>query len=155
LFIDSICEWFGLPRAIAARVKLPRKEYKILLAWIADAEALLRRILVIEAASLDLKPAAAKIQPRATKPQKKTDKEHLHQTRSSFKLAEPEPAETKPVTDTSFFDNRGYRERKRFFNVQGLARRFEALLRVFDAPQQYINRAARLVQRDPKQLKRL
>lgn len=146
-FIETIWALFGGPETIASLHNLTRRDHTLLSAWLRKAEALVRALLVIEAASL----SAAETKVRKHKAVKRDGKtcqfnaDEPHLWRVSFKLSDNmRTGSIQPRVGR--FDHAD----ARFPNAWPLAERFEALLRVFDAPELYVKRATRLIRRNPR-----
>jgi hypothetical protein len=57
-FLQSLHVLFGAPEDVARRDTYTRKPYELLAAWIRCGEALLRRLLLIEATQIEIAPNA-------------------------------------------------------------------------------------------------
>lgn len=66
-FLTLLFNMFGGPERVAALGIVSRKEHGLMLSWIKAGEAMLRRLLLIEAHALQLAPAAPHA-PRTRKP---------------------------------------------------------------------------------------
>jgi hypothetical protein len=138
-FLHTLHMLFGAPEDVAFDHTLTRKQHALLLKWLRAGEALLRRLLLLEAAHYPPQP------PRKPRAQHKRAR-----VRMSFASDEPEKWR---VSFRCFMDRRrpaGLRRSrkaapKRFRSAWPLAERYEALLRVFNDPTGYARRlAARL-----------
>jgi hypothetical protein len=149
-FLCTIVNIFGDPETLAARHTLLRTEWRLTNTWIKVAEALLRRLLLIEAAAILLLPASAsrpKKMPRARK----------------LVTFYPDKPEDWRVHFCCLLDRR-QRERQarssrkrpsRFASAWVLALRLEALQRVFNDPHAYAVRLARRLRRAPADAQKL
>ena len=150
--IHQLSALFGPPEQIAFQHTLTAKAYKLLSQWLRGAEALLRQLLLIEAAALapgvtHARPVVAPISPAAAgacvSPEKRLREfwpDKPEDWRVSFSV----------LTDRRRLAGSGGRqgrrqsmEAKRFFSAWPLAERAEALLRVFNNPAPYAKRLAR------------
>ena len=151
--IETIWALFGGPETIAALHTLSRTDHKLLAAWLRKAEALVRRLLLAEAADVEI--AENKHKPRKAARAKQIrsfNANEPHLWRVAFRLNE---GDTYPFAGQKVrVPNRAIRE-ARFADARPLAERFEALLRVFDAPERYVERAARLLRRAKRAIKAL
>ena len=145
-FIGIIWSLFGGPETIAALRNLQRKDHQQLACWLRRAETLVRKLLLIEAAELSVaesKRTKRKALTRA-KPKRIFNADEPHQWRVSFKLCE---GDMYPFAQKKVRVPKTVSPDARFPEARPLAERFEALLRVFDAPECYVARAARLLRR--------
>ncbi len=138
-FLHLLHNLFGAPEAVAHRHTLTRKTHALMLEWLKAGEAMMRRLLLLEAAHYPPHP------PR---------KPHINRARArqlmSFTPEEPE----KWRTSFRCFESQNTRlsrrrakagHPQRFLSAWPLAERYEALLRVFNDPTRYARRlAARL-----------
>ncbi|MGE3303356.1 MAG: hypothetical protein AB7M12_09605 [Hyphomonadaceae bacterium] len=138
-----IAALFGLPAAIAQRFALTRRSRAAILAWLAPAEALARRLLCIEAASLPAPNAPAPFAPKGRlanalrdAPARELDEDSAR-WRVAFSLGFGSPAFDRPSEPPGS-------SRPFVPNAAALARRLEALLRV---PQDRVRLVRRLAQR--------
>lgn len=146
-FLCSVLGIFGQPEDLAARHTLTMEEWRHTNTWLTAAEALLRRLLLIEAAAISAPP----VRPRA-----KARRPRAHKLIAFH----PDKPEAWRVHFRCFLDRRRPRRHtatrssvapSRFASAWPLALRLEALLRVFNNPHAYAARlAARL--RRPKAL---
>ena len=149
-FIETIWSLFGGPQTIAALHTLTRTDHKLLAAWLRKAEILVRKLLLIEAADLPI--TETKYKARAALKREKTlrvfhaDEPQLW--RVSFRVAEG----TRTFSHAKMIRVPKMRAEQRFAGARPLAERFEALLRVFDAPELYVKRCALLLRRRPRSI---
>lgn len=157
-FLRTLHAVFGAPEDIAAQYTLTRAAHKLISSWLNCGEALLRRLLLIEAAAYE---AAAPLQrnPKSLHPR----------TRRlvSFNADEPEtwrvsfrsmyrrlPAgSSEAAARSSAICRLEAGGTSRFASAWPLAERFEAMLRVFNDPVTYAKRLARRVRAQPQCVK--
>ena len=154
-FIETIWALFGGPESIAALRQITRRDHKVLAGWLRAAETLARKLLVIEAADVQIAERKRKARTPARREAitRLYNADEPHQWRVSFRVIEG-------MGDTYLLPRKRIRvpeqcPRQRFAEAWPLAERFEALLRVFDAPERYVQRVARLLQRAPARIKTL
>jgi len=142
-FLHTLHNLFGAPEDVAFRHTLTRGPYLLLLSWIRVGEAMLRRLLLIEAASLP-KPNTRPILWPARKKRPRRIMEFFDDKpedwRVSFRTMErgrPRPRRTTPRTRA------GTPALHNFKSVWPLAERYEALIRVFNDPSAYAKRLAK------------
>lgn len=157
-FINWLYMLFGAPEKIAAKYTLPRKLHAQMLTWLRAGEALLRKLVLIEAAALaPLGPCmdVAACEPSAPRrPSQRSHREPVpldpsqpEQWRVSFRLvARQRIAGERNRRERSY----GSRLVRSALAAAPLARRFEALLRVFNEPLPYARRLARQLQAEPE-----
>lgn len=144
-FLRTLHVLFGPPEAVARQGLIGISAHKMLAAWLRCAVAMMRRLVLIEAAAL---PAPAPAKQRPARP--RTPRimafyaDQPEAWRVSFRvlaLARARTgARTKPV------------RRMLARSPWPLAERYEALLRVFNAPLPFAARAARRLHRQPSRL---
>ena len=149
-FLNMLHALFGAPEEIAAKHTLTRHARGFLLSWIASAEALLRRLLIIEAA------ACPKPEPR---PRLARKRKH---TRSAYAFDPDKPESWRvgfrcfasPVRGPSFSARtpKSETQEQRFYAARPLAERYEALIRVFNDPGRFARRLARRLYAAPYKL---
>jgi hypothetical protein len=144
---------FGEPASIAAQLLLRRSSREDILAWLAPLEAGVRRVLLMEAVKLarpNEPPApimrgriatAFREEPSRTLPEDST------QWRTSFRvwpaITRCEAVPAQPAIRAS--------KRAIHYNSYPLARRIEAVIRVFENPAAYIAKIARRIHVEPAQ----
>ena len=132
---------FGAPEQLAAQHTLSRPARALLLTWLCPAEAILRRLIFIEAHKLGA-PEPPSSRPRATPTIARTretpafDPAAPETWRVSFRCAPP-TSRRSPTTRP-----RRHRAPRQIF-ARPLAERCEALLRAFNEPAPYAQRLAR------------
>jgi hypothetical protein len=145
-FFHVLWTLFGNPEDLARRHTLTKNDYTLTLSWLRVAEALMRRLLLIEAAALTLPEAR-----RVTRKSKRTRRritytaDNPEHWRVSFRCPSS-PARGGSVERRS-------RETKgeappaapKFHSAWPLAERYEALVRAFNNPAPFARRLARRV----------
>ena len=157
--IHQLSALFGPPEQIAFQHTLTAKAYKLLSQWLRGAEALLRQLLLIEAAALapgvtHARPVVAPISPAGAGA--------CVSPETRLREFWPDKPEDWRVSFSVLMDRRrlagsdgrqGRRrsmEAKRFYSAWPLAERAEALLRVFNNPAPYAKRLARKLFAQPE-----
>jgi hypothetical protein len=167
-FMHTLYNLFGAPEDVAFAHTLTTNPYQLMLSWIRCAEAMLRRLLLIEASAY----AGAVPKPNAPRP-----KRHRARKRHAFTHDKPEAwrvsfrcfhlpprrggsAEQREAKgDVSRAPSDAYGvsspasggDKNRFHNAWPLAERYEAILRVYNNPEPYARRlAARLRANAPR-----
>jgi hypothetical protein len=142
-FMHILHALFGAPADIAARHTLRFEAHKLMASWLRAGEALMRRLLLIEAAA----HAKPNTRPLLRAPRKRTRKPMT---------CTPDAPEQWRVSFRCFFaSTRGLslskakRPAPRFRSAWPLAERYEALLRVFNNPAAYARRLARRLHATP------
>lgn len=150
--LDTIDTVFGAPAEIAARACMARPLHAHLVAWITAAEIFLRRLLFLEAKALgdiSAPPARPTAPSKSAKP-KTLEVNNPEHWRVSFRLSVAErrlPAGTLHQQINSRLEANAP-----VYATRPLARRYEALLRVFRNPAPYARRLARLISRLPQRI---
>ncbi len=151
--IRDIHDLFGAPEHIASTGALSRALYKQMLHWIGAAEALLRRLLLVEARIILAKGGASIA--KTHRPRRRRKKrlvvwrpDEPEKWRVTFRAFDTRPQAVKrragaPAENTSACD------------AWPLALRCEALLRVFNDPIPYARRLARRLAATPRQLREI
>jgi hypothetical protein len=153
-FFHVLCTLFGNPEDLARRHTLMRGDYTLTCSWLRVAEAMMRRLLLIEAAALELPDA------------RRTQRAKRHRVRKliSYTADNPEAwrvalrCQSSPARGGS--GSRRSRETKgevvpnapRFYSAWPLAERYEALVRAFNNPAPFARRLARRLIATPKRL---
>lgn len=142
-FLHLLHNMFGAPEDVARGETLSRKAHALLLEWLKAGEAMMRRLLLFEAAAYPPQP------PRKSRARRKRAR-----TLMSFTADEPEKWRTsfrcfldrrRPRPPTSQNAGEAPAVQTRALSAWPLAERYEALLRVFNDPTRYARRlAARL-----------
>jgi hypothetical protein len=150
-FITTLFNVFGAPEEIAAQDTLTPKSHRLLCDWLRVGEALLRRLLLIEAAHCAKPNVRPPLRPQRARIRKVVafDAEHPEEWRVSFRCV---------------LDRRRPRRRnagaprkaaKRFHSAWPLAERAEALLRAYNDPGPYARRLARRLHAAPHRARAL
>lgn len=153
-FMHALYKLFGGPEDVARHGSYAKHNYRRMLAWLRVAEALLRRLLLIEASAI----AYAYTPPDRTPPRQRV--------RKLREFSADKPEEWR-VSFRCFLGGtharRGRRQDaatlwracvspkrpKRFFNTWPLAERYEAALRVFNNPAAFARRLAKRLYAQP------
>jgi hypothetical protein len=170
-FLGVLHVLFGDPEDVARRHTLTGKAHKFMAGWLRCAEALMRRLIVLEAASFPKPNTRPLLRPSRQRVRRLIgfDAEHPEKWRVSFRcfLGDtharqaprqdercPAGACVSPKTRISREDRWNYTQFKavRFRSAWPLAERYEALLRVFNNPAPYAARVARRLHATPHRL---
>ncbi|MEZ6022576.1 MAG: hypothetical protein R3C16_03985 [Hyphomonadaceae bacterium] len=146
-FLGVLHMLFGAPEDVAARHTLTRAAHTLMASWLRVGEALMRRLLLIEAAAL---PPSAPRTPRT--------RAHTR-TRQAMSFAADAPETWRACF--ACMDRRrpagmrrsrlaGRRRSMRLASAWPLAERYEALIRVFNQPAPYAHRLARTLHAAPQ-----
>ncbi|MGD9968142.1 MAG: hypothetical protein AB7T59_16605 [Hyphomonadaceae bacterium] len=138
-FLHLLTALFGAPEHIAARHSFTHRSYVRMMSWLRAGEALLRRLLAIEAAAY-AKPNTRALLRSARKRTRRAAEfwpEKPQEWRVSFRCFAS--ATDRPRTR----GGRGPSAERRFHDAWPAALRFEALIRAFNDPQTYARRIAR------------
>jgi hypothetical protein len=167
-FIETLHAMFGAPEAIATRGVLTSKPYALLRSWLRCGEAMMRRLLLIEAqafAKPNTRPLLRLARPRVRKAMS-FEADQPETWRVSFRCFSSSPARGGSVDPgLEPGETKGEVRRKRvsredrwsyenfapvkFHNAWPLAERYEALLRVFNDPTPYARRISRRLHATP------
>jgi hypothetical protein len=133
---------FGNPEDVAFAHTYTREPYNLLRSWLRCAEAMLRRLLLIEASAFP-KPNTRPL----LRPTRKRTRKRMHfspdtpeKWRVSFRCFGP-PASSRQRRGRQ--DAGCPRKTKRFYDAWPLAERYEALIRVFNDPAPFARGLAR------------
>jgi hypothetical protein len=167
-FIETLHAMFGGPEAIATRGVLTSKPYALLLSWLRCGEAMMRRLLMIEAQAFAKPNTRPLLRPTRTRVRKAMsfEADQPETWRVSFRCfssslarggsvtAGLEPGVTKGKVRrkrVSREDRWSYENftPAKFHNAWPLAKRYEALLRVFNDPAPYARRLSRRLHATP------
>lgn len=152
-FLCELYMLFGGPDDVARRRMLTRDEHALTLSWLRAGEALLRRLLLLEAAAIDVLPAARPRRPR--KRQRRLVSFLLDDPESwrvSFRATERNRRRVRSKAKTPA---KPRTLDPRFFSAWSLAERYQALIRVFNEPAPYARRLARRLRVEPRCADRL
>ena len=152
-FFHVLCTLFGNPEDLARRHTLTRKDYTLTCSWLRVAEALMRRLLLIEAAALDLPDVR----------QTQREKRQRERKRISYTADNPEAwrvsfrcsvamERRRPRQPASAPAGEAPAVHKRFYSAWPLAERYEALVRAFLNPIPFARRIARHLRAAPQRL---
>jgi hypothetical protein len=153
-FFHVLWTLFGNPEDLARRHTLTKKDYKLALSWLRVAEALMRRLLLIEAAALDL-PEQRKAQ---GKPRLRTrrlisfSEDNPEAWRVSLRCAGANVDRRRPRRPAPAHAGETPAVDRRFHSAWPLAERYEALVRAFNNPVPFARRLARRVKAAPQRL---
>jgi hypothetical protein len=155
-FICILHDLFGAPEDVAFRHTLTRDAYKLLLSWLRVGEAMMRRLLLIEAAAYpkpNTRPLLHAKRPR--KPRALSfDHDKPEDWRVSFRcfasttLRQPRIKSRGGSVSVSLSLSKAERPCA-FHSSWPLAERYEALLRVFNDPAPYARRLAQRLHARP------
>lgn len=148
-FLDLLYNLFGTPAHLAEQHTLTRRAYAILIPWLRAGEALMRRLLIIEASAYPKPNTRALLRPQ----RKRVRKLRYYQAetpetwRVSFRVftdRAPSPPGPRRAPPSAHIP--------RFHSAWPLAERYEALLRVFNNPAPYAQRLAARLHATPHRL---
>jgi hypothetical protein len=159
-FIVTFFGMFGTPEQIAEKHTLTAKPYKLLLSWLRAGEALMRRLLLIEAAHYDkpnVRPLLREKRARARKAMsfyvdqpaawRVSFRAFVSERRAPRKPRAKRPRKPRLSREERWCSE--YWPRPTFHSAWPLAERAEALLRVFNNPEPYAKRLARRLHATP------
>lgn len=151
-FLRLLHALFGAPEEVAARHTLTVGAHALLASWLRSAEALMRRLLLIEAAAFPKPNARPLLHPTRRRARKLMAfmPGEPEKWRVGFRCVEPlrpRPPTSPQAGGTPAVRRRIAREERasyeRFRSAWALAERYEALIRVFNDPAPYARRLAR------------
>lgn len=144
-FLRTLHMLFGPPEAVASQGLIGISAHNMLSAWLRCAEAMLRRLVLIEAAALPA-PAPAKQRPPRQRARRlmRFHPDQPEAWRVSFRVFAPARAKASARTVPA--------RRMLARSAWPLAERYEALLRVINAPMPFAARAARRLHHAPSRL---
>jgi hypothetical protein len=157
-FLNTLYNLFGAPEDVAFQHTYTAKAHRQLAQWLRCAEAMLRRLLLIEASAY-----AGAANASAPHQQKRQRVRKLHEFthdkpeawRVSFRcFAFPllRQAQHDAGGDAAGLSKAKRPDRQRFRSAWPLAERYEAILRVFNDPTPYAQRLSRRLRATPKRL---
>jgi hypothetical protein len=158
-FLHVLHNLFGAPEDVAREHTLTRKAYALLLSWLRVGEALMRRLIAIEAASFpksEAQPPSRNPRPRLRRLMHFTP-DKPEEWRVSFRCF-PSPMLRQAQHDAggnaagSVSVSLSLSKAKRpgdFHDAWPLAERYEALLRAFNDPHPYARRLAKRLHARP------
>lgn len=145
-FLNTLYNLFGAPEDVAAKHTLLREAHARMASWLRCAEALLRRLLLIEAAALAAAPlarkAVGKMPAARVRRAMSFDADKPEAWRVSFRCFNAADLRARGPRPMRQSDPRRA-AMARFRSAWPLAERYEALIRVFNAPAAYARRLAR------------
>jgi len=153
-FMHILQALFGAPEDVAARDTLRLAAHKLLASWLRAGEAMMRRLLLIEAAAYS-KPNTS---PLLRAPRKRTRKLMSftagapEEWRVSFRCFLGPPASRRPAPARAGSPSTLHNAPARLRSAWPLAERYEALLRVFNNPLPHASRLARQLYAAPHRL---
>ncbi|MFZ2029052.1 MAG: hypothetical protein WAU68_01980 [Vitreimonas sp.] len=165
-FLHTLHALFGGPERIAFQHTLTQEPYRLLLSWIRCGEAMMRRLLLIEAAAYPKPNTPPRLWPKRTRvrrlvgfdddkpetwrvsfrcfssgPPASSRQKKCRQDAGGPKRAEDYPS---PIGDMHFHQGPWFTAKPaKFYSAWPLAERYEALLRVFNSPEPYARRLAK------------
>lgn len=155
-FLHTLHNLFGAPEDVAFRHTLTRAPYRLLLSWIKVGEAMLRRLLLIEAAALPKPNSRALLWPTRKKRARRMIEffdDKSEDWRVSFRCFPNEPRMLREAQhdgvrkaklgSVTLSLSKGDATPPSFHSVWPLAERYEALIRVFNDPTGYVKRLAK------------
>jgi hypothetical protein len=153
--LSVIYSLFGGPQDIAARHTFTLKEHALIASWLRCAEAMLRRLLLIEAAAYpkpNTRPLLAPGRKRARRP-RAFHADKPDEWRVGFRCFAGDTRARRPVCQEERSSaSARVSPAKRFRSARPLAERFEALYRAFNDPAPYARRLARRLHATPHRL---
>ncbi|MES1158810.1 MAG: hypothetical protein ABUL42_02840 [Terricaulis silvestris] len=150
-FVTTLLNLFGEPGEIAGTY-IKAGPRKLMLAWLCAGEALMRRLLLIEAAAYP-KPNFPPPAPRAEAPRAPRKKVLCEAT-----APEAWPVHFRAITrpsEPALAPNGTKRPPQRLFDAWPLAIRLEAMLRVLNDPEDYAKRLSRRLHKKPRRTRAL
>jgi hypothetical protein len=161
-FLHVLHSLFGAPEDVAREHTLTRAAHTLMLSWLRVGEALLRRLLLIEAAVYSgalhcNEPGTSVRQPRQRARKRMSfTPENPEDWRVTFRCFSSSPAISGGSVETRSGKTKGRvapSDRPAgFHSAWPLAERYEALLRVFNAPHAYARRLAKRLHAQPQRL---
>jgi hypothetical protein len=163
--IHTLFALFGGPEKLAARHTLTDAAHKLASDWLRTAEAMMRRLLLIEASAY-VSPASCRKTAAGKMPAVRKRKlisfeaDKPEQWRASFRCIldhrRPRQRDVGPDRLNHAGEDAGRpRTSRRFLSAWPLAERFEALIRAHNDPAPYAKRLARRLRAAPKLVARV
>jgi hypothetical protein len=163
-FLGVLHTMFGPPETIAAKGVLTQKPYALLLSWLRCGEAMMRRLLLLEAqayAKPNTRPLLRAARKRERRPMS-FEADAPETWRVSFRcfMDRRRPAGMRRTTPKARKPRVSREDRwsyenfppPKFHNAWPLAERYEALLRVFNDPAGYARRVSRRLHATPHRI---
>lgn len=150
-FLQTLHTLFGAPEDIARRHTLMRDAHALLASWLRVGEAMMRRLIAIEAAAFPKHEIRARPKRQHTRTLITFTPDKPENWRVSFRstITDRRLPAGKPAPKTAqACENQNTKCRleagapQRFFSAWPLAERYEALLRAFNDPLRYARRLA-------------
>lgn len=148
-FLAMLFNLIGAPERIANLGVLTRPERQLMLSWLRAGEAMLRRLLLIEAKALRLappKPSIARVRKQRVRHPHAFSPDGPEFWRVSFRCAGPMQHQRPAGQRRSVASNTS----ARVYNAWPIAERLEAMLRVHNDPTARVRSLARWLQRHPE-----
>lgn len=155
-FLQTLQMLFGEPKDIARNSIVTALAHRTLASWLRSAEAMLRRLLLIEAAALptpNMLPPSRRLARKTLRVRRQAEfwPDKPEDWRVSFRCFLTERRRLAGIwlglTPTC---QRGRRRSIQFRNAWPLAERYEALLRVFENPEPFARRLSRRLRAAPQ-----
>ncbi len=147
-FFDLLYNLFGTPAHLAEQHTITHRAYALMAPWLRAAEALMRRLLIVEARAYP-KPNTRPLL-RPSRPRMRQLRYFTHDAPQAWRVSfrvfidrNPRPPSTRAGQTRAL---------PRFHNAWPLAERYEALLRVFNNPAPYARRLAARLHATPHRL---
>lgn len=169
-FIQALHALFGAPERVASLHTITAQKHGVLASWLRAGEAMMRRLLLIEASAYPKPNTRPLLHERHTRVRKLMtfSPDAPEQWRVSFRIMDrrrprrptPVHAGKAPAVHKRRLSREErwcaeYRPRPKFRSAWPLAERYEALLRVFNDPTAYARRLARRLHATPHRLREM
>jgi len=167
-FICVLHDLFGDPSDIARAHTLTRAAYKLLLSWLRVGEAMMRRLIAIEAAAFPAAPIAERTRTKRKRVRRLMEfwPEKPDEWRVYFRCSASaprmlrqaqhdasEPHDKTPLPKSVTLSlSKGDAKAPLLHNAWPIAERYEALIRAFNDPLRYARRLARRLHAHPQTL---
>lgn len=150
-FLHTLYNVFGAPEDVARQHTLTRAPYLLLRDWIRAGEALIRKLVLMEAAMVDLAPARSGARASTKRERHVMSFEHDKpaQWRVCLSFSLGPPASRRRALATAG-ETPAVQDAPSFYSAWPLAERYEALIRVFNDPAAYARRLARRLHGKPQ-----
>jgi hypothetical protein len=150
-FLNTLHALFGGPERIAFQHTLTKEPYQLLLSWLRCGEAMMRRLLLIEAAAHPAPNTRPLLHPKRIRVRKLVgfDADKPETWRVNFRCFAPTDRRLLAGKKRCRQDAGGPR---RFHSAWPLAERCEALIRVFNDPAPFARRLAKRLHAVPHRL---
>ena len=150
-FLHTLHNLFGAPEDVAFRHTLTLAPYRLLLSWISVGEAMLRRLLLIEAAALPKPNTRPILWPQTHLLGRKKRARRMieffddkpEDWRVSFRCQHDARVSKMKLKGVTLSLSKGDASPPSFHSVWPLAERYEALIRVFNDPTGFAKRLAK------------